>query len=105
MKSTKHIVLCLIFLNFISCQKEIVKPCSSKNNQYNNEISPESSSLMLEDVQDKSSKTRVPQKSVVPNIGTSSSSENDGDDGSNDGSGITDPNNDPDSNKKKGGKL
>jgi hypothetical protein len=81
MKSTKYILLSVLFLSIFSCQKEVISPCGSSHDR----VAPEWNPKMINE------------------IGSSSNDEAEIDDAGLEGE-ITDPNNDPDSVKKKGGK-
>jgi hypothetical protein len=102
MKSIKYIVLSLLFLSFFSCQKELIKPCD-----INHDTTQNYDGFITIDSQENQERSSLNLKSSNASGSSSSSSNDDGsnDDNSNDEGGITDPNNDPDSNKKKGGKL
>ncbi len=81
MKSTKYILLSVLFLSIFSCQKEVISPCGSSHER----VAPEWNPKMINET-------------------GSSSNDNSGDQTAGLDGEITDPNNDPDSVKKKGGK-
>lgn len=96
MKLFKYIAISLLFLSVFSCQKEIIKPCSSINQ---NQERPKAK--MIGEIETNNSDSIETLSSISSTTSTNEDGLGDASEENGEGQ-ITDPNNDPDSNKKKG---